>query len=329
MYVEKIDFKFFNSLDINGVFVSDQQGDTLLYIDSFEAKFNPWGFTKQKILFSKVGLKGVYANAYKQDSVWNYQFLVDAFSPDTQKKDSVKKTIPLIEVKDVSISDVRLRYDSWYIDSLATDLSLNHFSTDSLNVEIRSLRIKEREGFEVKDLKTRFMAHPGEMSLRQFYLQLKRSEVDLQGEVYADGIDPRNNLPRLAVGLKVNKTKLVLGDIGRFVPALKNIRKEIDLSGEVRGRLDSVHIANLALDYDKNSIVRGNIKVVGLPETEDAYMWARLQDLRLDRSILQDFVSDMRNNPYLLPEFMTELGVMHYRGLLEGSVDSQIGRAHV
>jgi len=322
MYVEKIDFKFFNSLDINGVFVSDQQGDTLLYIDSFEAKFNPWGFTKQKILFSKVGLKGVYANAYKQDSVWNYQFLVDAFSPDTQKKDSVKKTIPLIEVKDVSISDVRLRYDSWYIDSLATDLSLNHFSTDSLNVEIRSLRIKEREGFEVKDLKTRFMAHPGEMSLRQFYLQLKRSEVDLQGEVYADGIDPRNNLPRLAVGLKVNKTKLVLGDIGRFVPALKNIRKEIDLSGEVRGRLDSVHIANLALDYDKNSIVRGNIKVVGLPETEDAYMWARLQDLRLDRSILQDFVSDMRNNPYLLPEFMTELGVMHYRGLLEGSVDS-------
>ena len=87
--VQKVDYSFPNRLLIRGVLLEDQLGDTLLYADTLQARFDLLALVRDdKVAFRRVDLAHVklYAHPVFQendsmqlDSVMNYQFLVDAF----------------------------------------------------------------------------------------------------------------------------------------------------------------------------------------------------------------------------------------------------------
>ena len=80
--VEGFSLRFLDKLSLDGVFIRDLNKDTLLYTGHLEVNLTDWFIFKEEKELKYIGLKDayIYLNRPKNDSVWNYQFIADAFS---------------------------------------------------------------------------------------------------------------------------------------------------------------------------------------------------------------------------------------------------------
>jgi hypothetical protein len=109
--VSSVSIGFFNSLNINGVFVADRKNDTLVTAGEVQVNITDWFFARDSADLKYVRLRDVNARLYRNDSVWNYQFLVDYFSSPPGKKDSGGIALQL---KVVDIENLHLeQFDRW------------------------------------------------------------------------------------------------------------------------------------------------------------------------------------------------------------------------
>jgi hypothetical protein len=109
--VRKVDFSIFKKIIMDGVLVRDLQKDTLFYSGRIAASFNNWFIFKDNIVIHEISLEKTQAYLHRKDSIWNYQFLIDAFS--SPKKGQASKPVRL-ELKKISLSEFNfLKKDEW------------------------------------------------------------------------------------------------------------------------------------------------------------------------------------------------------------------------
>ena len=341
--IEKIAYSFPNRLTINGIYIEDEQQDTLLWVDTLQARFEATGFFHKRIIFSKATLKHVYANAYtidpsKETSRMNYDFLLDLL-PEQQSDSSQMQEV--VEVKNVSLRDVRLRYDDWRVRDMEADLALNRLSSDSLDAEVNHLSLTLNDAFFIKELQTRAILTEDKAQIRNLLVSLPNSTLSLYGSVEHSYRAAENdsvaqsgnmftrlfNLQRLETAqanLKIRTASITPSDIGLFVPALKNIKGQTMFNTTVTGTIGDIFIDDLEFDYKGTRILSGDVSVRGLPDIKSAFINAELLDLALDYALIQDFVSDLKGKPFFLPQEVARLGRMHYSGILKGRQDSLV-----
>lgn len=330
--VGRMDYQFPNSLLIEDIYVEDQMADTLLFVDTLQARFDFLALRDNRVSFRSALLKGVraYAHMLDGDSVANYQFLVDAFS---SPSDGETHPFPItLEVKNVSLEDARLQYCDWWIRSLSAGLSLHSLSADSLNAEIERLtlrltnsadRLKGQE-FALTDLRAHLIATDSLIEMPVLRMETPRSLFS--ASVVRMAI-PEDNLiaDRLAhseVAFRLEELSFTPSDIALFVPQLARANSPFSMTADLSGRVDSLHAADLSVTYEGQRILLGDITAYGLPNLDSLYVRATCEDLFVNKAVLQDIASDFTNRPIELPVLVGRLGAVHYRGTLEGPLDS-------
>ncbi|MFD2433013.1 hypothetical protein ACFSO9_05300 [Mesonia maritima] len=98
--IEKLYITFSGDISLEGLYLEDKKGDTLVYSKSLEADIPIWPIIKGNAIgIDGVDWNGLKANIYRKDSVsgFNYQFLVDAFASDSTatKKQTSQKPMQL------------------------------------------------------------------------------------------------------------------------------------------------------------------------------------------------------------------------------------------
>jgi hypothetical protein len=137
---------FFNKLNLEGVLVEDRNKDTLLSAGIVQLRITDWFFMKDKAELEYIGLKDANIKLQRNDSVWNYQYLVDYF--DSPSKGNKKESGIDFSLKKVLLENVRFtEHDAWkgadlyaragLVDMDAKQLSLatNVFDIDRLVLE--------------------------------------------------------------------------------------------------------------------------------------------------------------------------------------------------
>ncbi|RXK61876.1 hypothetical protein ESA94_02340 [Lacibacter luteus] len=135
--VKHVNLSLFNKVSIEGVLVKDRNKDTLANIGKLKANITDWFFLKEKIELEYIGLEQTKLYAYRKDSVWNYQFLIDYFSsPGTGKK---SKSQTDLRFKKVELKDIELiQRDDWRGQTMSGKLGylLVNFKEFDLNKKI-------------------------------------------------------------------------------------------------------------------------------------------------------------------------------------------------
>ncbi|MFT3982025.1 MAG: AsmA family protein [Ferruginibacter sp.] len=170
--IESIDVDWFNRLQLKGVYLEDRQKRELAYIGNLETKYSLANIFRNKLTIGTIRLDEVRAAVLRSanDSVFNYQFIIDAFaSTEPAKTDSSKESKPFIlELKDLELNNVRLLMDDQYggqvyklsagylktrfrdFDLDKMKIGVNYFYTDSVNASISLLNtskvVKQSEG---------------------------------------------------------------------------------------------------------------------------------------------------------------------------------------
>ena len=124
-------------LTIDSVYLSDQQRDTLAFIEKLQVEFHPLALRQQRINIERLCLENPYINLQSRtDSTLNIQFLLDRFG----KKDV---QFPYrLNIDTLSLIQTRVRYNQVLVDQLNLEMGLPVVSMDSLDIQLQHLHLR-------------------------------------------------------------------------------------------------------------------------------------------------------------------------------------------
>ena len=185
--IGNISYRFPARLQIDSIFLSDQQGDTLAYLNRVYAHFRPLPLLRNEIRFSRVDIEGGVANIYHLDSTrLNCTFLGEVFHSDAPHAEFRS----FLSVRDIRIDSVRVRFDNYEGMLRHASLDLYHFTRDSLDAAVNHLSatLRKQDGtqvmpFVLSDMQARFVYQDTLVALQTLRIQLPESELKARGEV--------------------------------------------------------------------------------------------------------------------------------------------------
>lgn len=149
--IDKLYLSFGGNLILEGLYIADTRGDTLVYSKSLEANIPVWPVIQGNgIGIDALEWEGLRANIIRKDTLsgYNFQFLIDAFTadkPTKPQKDSISEPINLalgnLNFKNLNIvfKDAVLGIDSRFI---IGKLALDMEKTDINELDFRADEIK-------------------------------------------------------------------------------------------------------------------------------------------------------------------------------------------
>ena len=326
-HVGAIEYRFPARLAIRDVYIEDQQQDTLVYVGEVFAHFRPLPLYHGEIRFSHVRLSDVVANLYHlPDSTWNYSFLTNRLPKREKKERGPLRS--LISVQDVQLDRIRLRYDDLLAELEYADMDLHQLSEELLDAQISEFKAQVRkrgnrsQRLDIQSLRAHMMLNDSAFLVPTLTAQLPNSRLDMSGiEVRFPDVDTlylSRSAHEITFALAFHEAQLVPADIALFAPRLKGLKKPVELSGALRGTLDSLGFEDMAIRYNGHTILEGDVSAVGLPDFNNPHLRANLRDVNTNASKMQDFLSQLYNRPVRLPKEIHRLGDIHYRGIAEG-----------
>ncbi len=161
--IEHIKVSPINKAYIQGVYIEDQNNDTLLYAGEVSLRITDWFvFKNETPVLHYVGLKNVYADIHRESTSdeWNYQFIVDAFDTgkpkDTTKKESAPVDIDLekLELDNIRFfmndawvgSDLNLIVGKFYIDADEISIPKKVINVDKISAEHTHVILRDYDG---------------------------------------------------------------------------------------------------------------------------------------------------------------------------------------
>lgn len=149
--IAHVDFEFFDNLVLDGLYVADRKGDTLIYAQSLSAGLNANIFTlfSNRLAFEEISLNKarVYLKRYEGEYDSNIQFLLEYFAGNKNKPKKDKKPFP-IKVRNLNLRDVVLlrdnevRGEKMVFNIPDGNIKINNADFPSKYVHIRSAELK-------------------------------------------------------------------------------------------------------------------------------------------------------------------------------------------
>ncbi len=138
MRVEQVRIDFLNHVLIQGLYVEDKAGDTLLYAGEARVRITDWFiFRNEHPVVRYLGLHDAYGHLYRTRSSdeWNYQFVIDAF--DTGVKDTTRKQNEFeLDLEKIDLRNVRFHMDDAWVGS-DFDIDVGNLQLDAEEINMR------------------------------------------------------------------------------------------------------------------------------------------------------------------------------------------------
>ena len=146
--INKISIAFPKSLVIEGLFLEDIKRDTMLYAGKLKVDIAFWGLFHHEIHINSVGLEEVKLNLYRpeSDSVFNFNFLIKAFSDTSKAKNPPPETISKWNfiLDNIDLKDIRFQYNDDYGGMhLAANMKQMHIKVDKIDLKKLDFSIDE------------------------------------------------------------------------------------------------------------------------------------------------------------------------------------------
>ena len=336
MRIGRVEYRFFNTLSLQDVYVEDRQGDTLLYVGRLDARFHFLRFFMGKIIFHSVEFDRLRADIrVDEDGVPNFMFLADAFA-DPHRKPSAKELefrIRTFRLKDSGVRFThngnlsghvpappgKIDFNRLCFDDIDAEIELDILGRDTLSARIVNLSGSERSGLRLQGLSTRVEASPARVEVPYLRVSLPGSVLDLADlALLRDSVAQGKPFENVSVQGRLKPSHAKLDDLGAFVPQLRGMKAVANVEAGLDGRLSSLRVKDIKVRYGDTFVLNGSLDLNGLPDWQQTFVYADLKEVRLNGSDTERFLSDLRGEPVNVPDWVKRLGTIRYGGNISG-----------
>lgn len=331
--IKSLYFKPFSSLNLQGLFISDQQGDTLLFTQNLDASLDLSSFFKNNITLDKIEFQEAVLNLKTlEDSTSNLKFLLEYFSP-AQK--TGKRKIEL-NLKEVDLKNLRFSYLNFLKTPLSqrkqinfNDISASQINIKLSNIDLRddgasfrleNLQLKEKTGFEINNFQGQVFIDPNNIQVSDLNLNINKSFLnDYIHLAFQNWGDFNDFINKVNMEWKSTESFVSSSDIEFFSQEIEIVKFDTEVSGRFSGTVSSLFGENVHLKLGNLSELNGNVSVQGLPNIQNTWIEADLQDLKTDILDIEKLTQGFSNNSnFDLPFFLDGFENVEFEGKFAG-----------
>jgi len=186
--IGKLNIKFPTAISLKNIYLEDQSKDTLLYGGEVSVDINMLGLLRKDIEIKEIALNDIVVKVKRPDSVFNFQFIIDAFNSGQTSKSQNEDTSSLkINIDRILLDKIRIIYkDSFagYDMDLALgnfDSKISRFDPSHLLFNIPSITLNGLNGhfYQSEPLNKNVEDTSKASSASSFNLQLINKEINL------------------------------------------------------------------------------------------------------------------------------------------------------
>lgn len=334
--IGSVNLGFLNRLVIDDVTIFDQQNKKMLQASRLSAKIDvlPLLFDKQ-IRVSSAQLFGLNADLYKasEQSKTNFQFVLDSLA---SKKDTTHTPLDL-SIQSLVIRHGTVKYNQLdapvtpgkfntrhiHIKELSSHIILNQLTDDSVSVNVKKLSLQESSGFNLQSLSFLFNASNTNRALKDFRLRLPNTDIRIDEIKALYQKDQKPSLLQLPKDFQVNinKSSLTPSDIACFVSQFKDFNGTIFFNTHIHGNEQGLYVDHLQANSSNGLIgIKGN-GYLGL-QTKSPQWRLHINDMKLSAEGIQFVVKNLNGKRASLPEELTRIGNINFKGNASGNGDN-------
>lgn len=338
--IRGVDVELFKKVVLEGIYVEDQHGDTLLYADKLKADIHRFSYDNHYLSLDGIELDKalIKLKKYKGEKGLSYRYITQYFkSSDTTKQTS--KSLWKVEVGNVklnnivfayidtrdTIDDPGMDYENIRVTGVSTNITDIDPMGDSLSLHINNLRGVERCGFALKDFNTRLTVSDSAAHMDNLHFITKGSAVQGFISFYFNSTDDIADDFIHLVKMDGHFTNSVveMGDIAYFSPNLLGIKKKVLLTGDIKGTVDHLKCKNIDLRFGERSHIAGNFSFNGLPDINETDMNFKFREAVTNRKDLEGIPIAPFDNKHFLKtdDNIAMLGDIRFAGSFEGFVN--------
>ncbi|SEP36977.1 translocation/assembly module TamB domain-containing protein [Niastella yeongjuensis] len=166
---------------------------------------------------------------------------------------------------------------------------------DTLSAVLR-LATKERSGFVVKKLAARVKWHPEAMEFARLDIQTNRSHLqNFFAMRYTTFDDMSDFVDKVRMEGDLTNAVINSDDIAYFAPELQNWKKEIRLTGKVKGTIENLTARKLIIEAGKDTYLNGNIRLNSMTNFDKFYIDFEANEFRTTYRDAVSIIPDLKD----------------------------------
>ncbi|HET7896425.1 MAG TPA: hypothetical protein VFL47_02110, partial [Flavisolibacter sp.] len=238
-----------------------------------------------------------------------------------------------VRVNQISIDNGRFRLDN---DSYTPDVTYfdgNHIDFrqingtannllmrgDSIKAAVQRFATMERSGFTVKNLQTNLTIRPKAYEFDKLLLETPNTVLRNHFSMTAQGPKGFGDFVHGVIMNAAFKDAVISSkDLAYFIPDARSWNKVIRIDGKVEGSVDRLSADNLLVRLGTNTLINGNVSVIGLPDINKTLLNIEAKELRTNYTDAVSFFPALRNvgNPNV-----KALSYLRFKGTFTGFVN--------
>ncbi|MFZ9661655.1 MAG: hypothetical protein ACO29O_07235, partial [Chitinophagaceae bacterium] len=201
------------------------------------------------------------------------------------------------------------------------------FKLDTIWAKL-DLSTKERSGFIVNKLKTRWKFIPGSMEFHQLDIRTPFSRLrDYYAMRYGDlNRDMGDYIGNVRMEAKLTNSTLGSDDIAYFAPELENLHHTIGIEGKGEGSVEDINARNIEISYGNRSLLNTDVHILGLPDVENTLFEFTNTQLLTNQSDASKLIPQLNN---LKGVDLTSLNDVRYTGEFKGYLRSFYSKGNI
>jgi hypothetical protein len=321
------------------LYVEDLQHDTLLFVKKADANFHLWKLLRGKVSFTSILFDEFYGNLVTDSTGRsNIDYIIQAFEkPQDNDSSEVEYKIGRFDIKNSTFCYTNLQNktsvpvgvfngNSMKFSDINASISVDILNKDTLQARLKKFSATEKSGFTLTNLTSIVAGSPKGLSLPVIDLQLPNSRILLENVQLK--IDSSSALTKFSENVRLHapivSSNITLSDFSAFVPEFKNAKGVATIKGLLSGRLSSFRLQKFEVNYGNSFFMQADLDVSGLPNLSEAFFYGQINDLHFDKRDLQDFISDISRQPFVLPKELNQLGLVRYKGNITGFLSNLV-----
>ncbi|WP_245891986.1 translocation/assembly module TamB domain-containing protein [Polaribacter glomeratus] len=325
--IERVDFSFLGSVQLNGVQIRDHHKDTLIFAKNVSTSIlNAKRFLDKEFNFKSISLDGVdfIMKTYKGEENDNMSIFIASFDDGT----AVDSLNPFI-----------LRTANLYVNDLNFTL-INANKKDSINyavknaggnlqelaivgsdfsANIRGLYFVDEFGLKITNLTTDFSYSKTAMHFINTTLQTQKTDIKGDIDFTYKREDLSNFNDKVKIKAKFNESKIAIQDIKKFYNEL-NGTDVLDFKGNLEGTINSFDLNKLKLSSKEGIRIEGDLSFVNAVSQERGFVFeGNLKTLSATYQDLKNILPNVLGNN--LPSEFHKLGTFNLKGYIRVTPD--------
>lgn len=344
--IDKVNFNFYDLVTLEGFYVEDLHGDTLIYVPELECGIESFSMDDRMLVLSEVNLNSavIGLKQYEGEEDLNFQFLVDYFEdPDTTKSQhpwKVRMNRIKLNRTDFSFADYNdkskvygVDFEDIHLKKLTVNLTDFHQEADTTYFSIDEFGFNDKSGFNLSKLAADVHISDKKLELMKFNLITEYSHLTADQLTFEyDSFDDFDDfVTKVKIKSNIYPSVLHLSDLAYFVPELEGVYQPIQLKGKVKGKVSDLKVKDLELKISDSVYFKGDFFIEGLPDIENALIAIQIDELMANRAELIEIeLPPYDGTQFLdLPSNLDHLGQIRGKGNFLGTLNDFVAYAEV